>query len=163
MQEYSELDAGIRASLEVGGTLESLCRAGARRMLAETMEVEIEEYISRFQALRDEEGKRLVVRNGHHRERELATGVGKIPIQQPRVNDRREGENFSSAILPRYLRRAPSIDALIPVLYLKGLSTSSFPDALESIPGKGVSGLSPANIVRLKWGLGAGVPGLVKA
>ena len=62
MQEYSELDAGIRASLEVGGTLESLCRAGARRMLAETMEVEIEEYISRFQALRDEEGKRLVVR-----------------------------------------------------------------------------------------------------
>ena len=150
MQEYSELDAGIRASLEVGGTLESLCRAGARRMLAETMEVEIEEYISRFQALRDEEGKRLVVRNGHHRERELATGVGKIPIQQPRVNDRREGENFSSAILPRYLRRAPSIDALIPVLYLKGLSTSSFPDALESILGKGVSGLSPANIVRLK-------------
>ena len=91
-----------------------------------------------------------MVRNGFHPPRQLVTGVGKVPVQQPRVNDRREGAGFTSAILPQYARRAPSIDALIPVLYLKGLSTSSFPEALKAILGDQVSGLSAANIVRLK-------------
>ena len=80
----------------------------------------------------------------------LITGVGKIPIRQPRVHDQREEQAFTSAILPKYLRRAPSIDALIPALYLKGVSTSSFPEALEAILGENAPGLSPANIVRLK-------------
>jgi transposase-like protein len=150
MQEYTGVDAGTRAQIEAVGTLEAVCREGARRMLMVTLEQEVAEYIDRHQDLRDEEGKRLVVRNGHHREREVATGIGKVPLRQPRVNDRREGEHFTSAILPRYLRRAPSIDALIPVLYLKGISSSSFPEALEAILGKGVSGLSPTNVVRLK-------------
>ncbi len=91
-----------------------------------------------------------MVRNGYQQERDLVTGIGRFPVRRPRVNDRREGEQFTSAILPRYMRRAPSIDQLIPVLYLKGVSSSSFPEALEAILGKGVSGLSAANIVRLK-------------
>ena len=90
------------------------------------------------------------MRNGHHRERTLVTGVGPISIRQPRVQDRRVDHQFTSAILPPYLRRTPSIDALIPALYLKGVSTSQFPDALSAILGDGVSGLSSPNIVRLK-------------
>ena len=83
-------------------------------------------------------------------ERELVTGVGKVPVRQPRVHDRRPTERFTSAILPPYLRRTPSIDALMPTLYLKGVSTSAFPEALQAILGEGVIGLSANNIVRLK-------------
>ena len=130
--------------------LENLLREGARRMLEVALQEEVAEYIREHQEERDEHDRRQVVRNGFHSPRELVTGVGKVPIRQPRVDDRREGEKFTSAILPRYARRAPSIDALIPALYLKGISTSSFPEALKAILGDNVSGLSPANIVRLK-------------
>ena len=130
--------------------LENLLREGARRMLEVALQEEVAEYIREHQEERDEHDRRQVVRNGFHSPRELVTGVGKVPIRQPRVDDRREGESFTSAILPRYARRAPSIDALIPALYLKGISTSSFPEALKAILGDNVSGLSPANIVRLK-------------
>lgn len=150
MQEYTEDDARMIARLETESILEDVCREGARRMLGVALELEVEQHIGLFQDLRDELGRRMVVRNGHHREREVVTGIGKIPVRQPRVNDRREEEQFTSAILPPYMRRAPSIDALIPALYLKGLSTSAYPDALKAILGEGVSGLSPANIVRLK-------------
>ena len=119
-------------------------------MLEVALQVEVAEYIKEHQEERDEHGHRKVRRNGFHAPRELVTGVGKVPMRQPRVDDRREEESFTSAILPRYARRAPSIDALIPVLYLKGLSTSSFPEVLKAILGDHVSGLSPANIVRLK-------------
>ena len=134
--------------------LESFLREGARRMLKVALRVEVAEYIEEHGEERDETGTRKVVCNGSHPERDLVTGVGKVPVRQPRVDDRREGEIFTSAILPRYARRAPSIDALIPALYLKGVSTSSFPEALKAILGDNVSGLSPANIVRLKqvWG-----------
>ena len=135
---------------QVESVLETLLREGARRLLQEALGVEVEEYSRRFQALRDDQGQRLVVRNGYHPERELVTGVGKVPVRQPRVHDRRPGEHFTSAILPPYLRRTPSIDALIPLLYLKGISTNAFPDALRAILGDGVVGLSPTNIVRLK-------------
>lgn len=131
-------------------SLESVLRKGARKMLQTALENEVSEYISRHQDHKDESGHRLIVRNGYHKPREVATGVGKVGIKQPRVSDRREGIKFTSAILPKYARRSPSIDTLIPTLYLKGVSTSSFPEALEAILGKGVSGLSPANITRLK-------------
>ena len=98
----------------------------------------------------DGEGHRQVVRNGSHRRRELVSGLGKLALRQPRVADRREGQHFTSAILPPYLRRTPSIDALIPALYLKGLSTSCFPEALQAILGENAGGLSAANVVRLK-------------
>jgi transposase-like protein len=119
-------------------------------MLQAALELEVDTYIEACKEARDEQGHRQVVRNGHQRPRELATGVGPIPVRQPRVNDRRADHQFTSAILPRYMRRAPSIDALIPALYLKGISTSHFPEALQAILGEGVTGLSPANIVRLK-------------
>ncbi len=109
----------------------------------------METYTESFKDEKDEGGRRAVVRNGSHKPRELITGVGKIPIRQPRVLDRRLGQQFTSAILPKYMRRAPSIDALIPALYLKGVSTSSFPEALSAILGENAPGLSPGNIVRL--------------
>ncbi len=150
MREYTTVEVEGIVRTEMQSDLESVLREGARRMLEVALQVEVAEYIQQHQEERDEHGKRKVVRNGSHPERELVTGVGKVPMRQPRVDDRREGEKFTSANLPRYARRAPSIDALIPALYLKGISTSSFPEALKAILGDNVSGLSPANIVRLK-------------
>ena len=150
MREYTTVEVEGIVRTEMQSDLESVLREGARRMLEVALQVEVAEYIQQHQEERDEHGKRKVVRNGSHPERELVTGVGKVPVRQPRVDDLRDVENFSSAILPRYARRAPSIDALIPALYLKGISTSSFPEALKAILGDNVSGLSPANIVRLK-------------
>jgi len=119
-------------------------------MLQSALEMEVSEYIERCQNQLEEKGHQQVVRNGYHKPRELTTGIGKIPIRQHRVHNRRKGCQFTSAILPKYARRAPSIDTLIPTLYLKGIFTSSFPEALEAILGKGAPGLSAANIVRLK-------------
>lgn len=130
--------------------LEEIIRQGARKLLQQAIEDEVAEYLERFREQTDEEGRRLVVRNGTLPARELVTGIGPLRISQPRVRDRREGEVFSSNILPRYMRRVPSVDNLIPVLYLKGISTGDFTKALESILGKSASGLSAANIVRLK-------------
>jgi transposase-like protein len=125
-------------------------RAGARKMLQAALEYEVDEHIARFQSELNDQGHRQVVRNGYYQPREVTTGIGKLPVKQPRVQDRRKGRGFTSAILPKYARRSPSIDTLIPTLYLKGISTSSFGDALEAILGKGAPGLSAANITRLK-------------
>jgi transposase-like protein len=135
---------------ELGTGLEWLLREGARKMLQSALEMEVSEYIERCQDQLEENSHRQVVRNGYHEPRELTTGIGKIPIRQPRVHNRQKGCQFTSAILPKYARRAPSIDTLIPTLYLKGISTSSFPEALEAILVKDAPGLSAANIVRLK-------------
>ena len=129
-----------------------LLREGARRMLQSAIENEVQEYIDAQADERDEEGRRQVVRNGSLPERDLVTGVGPVRIQQPRVRDRREGERFSSKILPPFMRRVPSVDGLIPVLYLKGISTGDFSEALEAILGPNAAGLSASNIVRLKEG-----------
>jgi putative transposase len=111
--------------LPPGEIVEELARRGARKLLAQAMEVEVAEFIERHRDKTDGEGRRLVVRNGHLPERELVTGIGPLNIRQPRVDDRalREGERFSSQILPRYLRRVASVDNLIPLLYLKGVSS----------------------------------------
>jgi transposase-like protein len=130
--------------------LEEILRQGARKMLQEAITNEVTDYIEKHGHLHDENGRRLVVRNGSCPERELITGIGKLPVRQPRVHDRRQGQAFSSKILPPYMRRMPSIDALIPALYLKGISTGDFAEALESILGKNAKGLSATNIVRLK-------------
>ena len=150
MQEYSPQAVKTLIEAEVESSLESMLRVGARRLLQTALEMEVASYIDAAQADRDAAGHQAVVRNGYHRERTLVTGVGPLAIRQPRVQDRRADHQFTSAILPRYMRRTPSIDALIPALYLKGVSTSQFPDALSAILGEGVSGLSSANIVRLK-------------
>ena len=130
--------------------LEEILRQGARKLLHQALENEIAEYIEAHQHEKDEHGHRQVVRNGHLPERKIVTGIGQISIHQPRVNDRREGCRFSSSILPPFMRRTPSVDTLIPVLYLKGISTGDFSQALSAILGENASGLSATNIVRLK-------------
>lgn len=141
---------------EEGGNwsvLEQVLREGARKMLQQALENEIEEYLMKHSQI-DENGHRLVVRNGYHPQREIVTGIGPMKVKAPRVDDRKidpERKNpFSSAILPRYLRKIPSVDNLLPVLYLKGISSNGFQDALAAILGEGAKGLSAANICRLK-------------
>lgn len=144
----------IEATPETMGALEIIVREGARKMLQAALEAEIEEHLLRFKHLVDEAGKRLVVRNGIMPERTILTGAGPIPITRPRVDDRALDamgkERFTSRILPPFMRRAPSIDTLVPVLYLKGISTDDFPTALEAILGPQAKGLSASTVVRLK-------------
>lgn len=128
--------------------LENTLREGARRMLHAALEAEVESYLQKHQT-RDENGRRLVVRNGQGVQRPLQTGLGIIDVRIPRVDDRRDGKRFTSQILPPYLRRVPSLENLIPVLYLKGISTSAMPAALAPLLGSNAAGLSPATIVRL--------------
>jgi putative transposase len=138
-----------RAKDEQKPFLEQLLREGARKLLQAAIENEVIDYIQLHKDRLDENGQRLVVRNGHLPEREVISGAGPIPVCQPRVRHRDQGR-FTSAILPKYMRRVPSVDALIPALYLKGISTGDFSEALTAILGEGASGLSATNIVRLK-------------
>lgn len=152
MEKYTKDDDFIKEQITGFICLENIAREGARVMLQYALEEEVREFIEKHQTKAYENGKKKVVRNGSHPKREIITGIGPIEIKQPRVDDRPmpEEERFTSKILPRYLRRVPSIDNLIPVLYLKGLSTNDFTTALTSILGEGVKGLSATNIVRLK-------------
>ncbi len=152
MKEDTVVGLKKRVAQESRSALDEVLRRGAREMLQAAIEGEVAEYIDQHGDHRDEAGHRLVVRNGSMPERELVTGVGSVRIKQPRVHDRRDGQRFTSQLLPPFMRRVPSIDALIPVLYLKGISTGDFSEALESILGENAVGLSPANIVRLKAG-----------
>jgi transposase-like protein len=144
----------IEATPETIGVLEAVLREGARKMLQAALEAEIEEHIARYKDMVDESGKRAVVRNGYQPERTILTGAGAIPVKRPRVDDRlleaAGKERFTSCILPKFMRRAASIDTLIPVLYLKGISTDDFPTALEAILGPQAKGLSATTVVRLK-------------
>jgi putative transposase len=130
--------------------LEATLRKGARQLLQQAIEAEVEEYLNSAGEQRDSAGRRLVTRNGHLPEREIQTGMGAISLEQPRVRDRREGQRFHSGILPKYARRVPSVEAVIPTLYLKGVSTGDFSEALEALLGENARGLSATNIVRLK-------------
>lgn len=123
-------------------------------MLQKAIENEVQEFVDSNAFLRTGEDRQAVVRNGTLPARQIVTGLGPLQVQQPRVRDRRSGEKvrFTSNILPKYLRRAPGVDALIPALYLHGISTGDFTEALESILGPNAAGLSAANIVRLKEG-----------
>ena len=130
--------------------LEEIIREGARKLLQAAVEQEVSTYIEMFKELKDERGKRMVVRHGFLPERALLTGIGRVTVKQPRVRDKREGKSFTSTILPRYMRRIPSLDNLIPVLYLKGVSSGDFTEALEAILGENAKGLSASTVVRLK-------------
>ena len=130
--------------------MEEIIREGARKVLQAAIEHEVGAYLDMFKEIKDETGKRMVVRHGFLPERDLLTGIGPLSIKQPRVRDKREGKSFTSAILPRYMRRVPSLDNLIPVLYLKGISTGDFTEALEAILGENAKGLSASTVVRLK-------------
>jgi putative transposase len=140
---------------EFATTLDELAREGARRMIGAALKAEVEEYVERFVEEVDENGRRLVVRNGRARERRVTVGSGTLPVRAPRVNDKRldedtgERQRFSSKILPAYARRSPKIGELLPILYLRGLSTGDFRPALEGLLGEDASGLSPTTISRL--------------
>lgn len=130
------------------GDLDELAREGARRMLAVALESEVEAYLAEHTDFRDEQGHALVVRNGRARPRKVTMGSGTVEVQAPRVHDRRPGEKFTSRILPPWLRRSRKVDELIPVLYLRGLSTGDFREGLTVLLGEEASGLSAANISR---------------
>ena len=135
--------------------LNEILRQGAQKMLGRAIENEVAEYLGRHADQRDEDDRRLVVRNGYLPAREIQTGVGLVEVRQPRVNDKRrdaQGERlrFTSQILPPYLRRTKSLDELIPWLYLRGISTGDFTEALQALLGPQAKGLSATNIVRLK-------------
>lgn len=134
--------------------LEHLLREGARRLLQQAIENEVDEFVAAHASSRTLEDRQAVVRNGSMPPRKIVTGMGAVEVRQPRVRDQRATEKvtFISGLLPRYLRRVPSVDALIPALYLRGVSTGDFTEALESILGPNAAGLSAANIVRLKEG-----------
>ena len=125
-------------------------------MLQAVLEREADDYVKAHAHLRNEHGHRVVKRNGHQPGREILTGAGPLAIQRPHIRDPRAGHTFTSAILPRYMRRSPSFadrrsaDALIPALYLRGVSTNDFPLALEAILGPQAGNLSPSSISRLK-------------
>jgi transposase-like protein len=137
---------------ETETALDHLIREGARKMLQSALDHEVAEFIERMKCRRMEDGLREIVRNGHSPERDILSGAGPLRIKQPRVRDRKSATRFSSRILPPFLRRVPSVDTLIPVLYLKGISTGDFSEALEAILGPNAAGLSATNIVRLKEG-----------
>ena len=134
---------------EVSQALDELAREGARRMIAEALRLEADEYVEKLQHLRDERGHALVVRNGQARERTVQLGVGPIKVQAPRVHDRRAEHRFTSRILPPYMRRSPRLEEVLPVLYLRGLSTGDFSEALPILLGPEAAGLSATTINRL--------------
>ncbi len=133
--------------------LTDVLRTGAQRMLATAIEAEVDEYLDARATTVDAAGQRGVVRNGRLPDRTIQTPVGDVQVQQPRVRDRRpadERETFRSAVLPPYLRKTPSLEALYPWLYLKGISTGGFGEALQALLGPEARGLSATTITRLK-------------
>jgi transposase-like protein len=142
------------ARSEVAMSLDELAREGARRMLAAALEAEVDAYIAAHAALTDEQGHRLVRRNGHAPARQVATGTGQVEVTRPRVDDRRVDpttgarRQFQSVILPRWVRRSPKVAAVLPLLYLHGLSSADFVPALTELLGSS-AGLSASVITRL--------------
>jgi putative transposase len=133
--------------------LTNILRDGAQRMLTQAIDSEIAEWIETHRDVRDEAGHRQVVRNGRLPKRTILSGVGPLEVEQPRVLDRRpkdEADFFSSKILPPYLRKTKRLEELIPWLYLKGISTGDFSEALAALVGPSAAGLSASTIVRLK-------------
>jgi len=140
---------------EPRSALDELCLAGAQRMLRRALEIEVEQYLERHRDARDENGHALVARNGKARPRKLTIGSGTMEVTAPRVRDKRvdgDGDRcrFTSEILPPYMRRSPKVAEVLPVLYLRGLSTGDFREALPALLGEeATAGLSPTTITRL--------------
>jgi putative transposase len=145
-------EESARAELRLD--LDELAREGARRMLAAALEAEVDAYLAAHAGQRDEHGRRLVVRNGHARQREILTAAGAVAVRAPRVDDRRvdavtgQRARFRSVILPPWCRKSPKVAEVLPLLYLHGLSTGDFVPALEAFFGS-AAGLSAPAITRL--------------
>jgi len=144
----------LRQPDEIDDPLTEVLRAGARRLLAQAVEMEAEAFLAAMQDLRLSDGRARLVRHGHGPEREIQTGIGPVPVSRVRIRDRgasgpADRVRFSSNILPKWARRTRSLDALLPVLYLRGVSTGDFQEALTALLGKDAPNLSPSVIARL--------------
>src|SRR5256885_9108415 len=126
-------------------SLTEILRSGARALLTQAVEAEVAEFLAKHADLKTEKGQQRVVRHGHLPEREIMTGIGPVAVRQPRVRDREaaEGERirYSPSIVPPYARRSKSLEVLIPILYLNGISTGDFEEALAALVGKEAAGL----------------------
>ncbi len=133
--------------------LSDLVREGAQRIICQAVEAELGAFLEEHAGEHDAQGRRAVVRNGYLPSREVLTGVGPVEVQVPRTRDRSgSGRRFRSELLPPYLKKTNRVEAVIPWLYLKGVSTNDFGEALRALFGESVGGLSPASIARLKEG-----------
>lgn len=146
MNEDETISLGERVKDEGRSLLDGIIRQGAQKMLRAALELEVEEHLAAMGVGAD--GRRMAVRNGRLPSREILTGVGALAVEVPRVRHRGQGE-WTSAILPKYLRKAPSVEALIPLLYLHGVSTGQMTEALEALVGPSAKGLSAATVARL--------------
>lgn len=145
----------FRQSETISDPLTELAREGARRMLAEALKAEADVFVAGFADERLEDGRQRIVRHGFGPERQIQTGIGALDVQRPKVRDRKAAADpaakvrFTSNILPEWARRSVSLDALLPVLYLKGISTGDFQEALSAILGADAPNLSPSVLARL--------------
>ena len=139
---------------EFADRLTEVLRQGARRLLAQAVEAEVAGFLTSHADKLTEDGRQRLVRHGHLPEREIVTGIGRVSVRQPRVRDRGlEGGariRFSPSILPPYARRSKSLEVLIPILHLKGISTGDFDEVLAALLGRDAGGLSASTIARLK-------------
>ena len=147
-------DNETTADEDAAPTLDELARTGARKMLMTALAVEVAQYVDAHQEARDEQGRRLVVRNGRACARKVTCGAGTLEVSAPRVHDKRvdatgQPQRFTSRILPPYMRRSPKVAEVLPILYLRGLSTGDFREALPVLLGDDAAGLSATNIARL--------------
>jgi putative transposase len=151
--DHATVDIALVPLPDSRDVLTGILRQGAQQLLAQAIEAEVGAWIDRHQLCRDARGRQQVVRNGALPGRTITTGVGPVAVQQPRVRDRRpaeQREKFTSAILPPYLRKTKSIEELLPWLYLKGVSSGDFSEALAALLGPQAKGLSATTITRLK-------------
>ena len=147
-------DNETTADEDAAPTLDELARTGARQMFMTALAVEVAQYVDAHQEARDEQGRRLVVRNGRARTRKVTCGAGTLEVSAPRVHDRRvaaagQPQRFTSRILPPYMRRSPKVAEVLQILYLRGLSMGDFREALPVLLGDDAAGLSATNIARL--------------
>jgi transposase-like protein len=146
----------LRQPDDIDDPLTAILRSGARQLLAQAIEAEAEAFLARLKGTRLPDGRGRVVRHGHGPERTVQTGIGPVPVRRVRIRDRGAGADggerirFTSAILPRWARRTRSLDALLPVLYLRGVSSGDFQEALAALLGKDAPNLSPSVVARLK-------------
>jgi putative transposase len=144
----------LRQPDAIDDPLTEILRAGARQLLAQAIEIEAEAYLASMRDLKLPDGRERLVRHGHGPERTIQTGIGPIEVRRVKIRDRGATSDadrirFSSAILPKWARRTKSLDALLPILYLRGLSTGDFQEALTALLGKDAPNLSPSAITRL--------------
>jgi len=148
MCNHTTLINEVRSEIHL--SLDVLVQRGAQRMLEAALEAEVENYLQRHRQERDENGHALVVRNGRAQERTVHCGAGQLKLRSPRVHDKRDGKSFTSSILPPYMRKTPRLEEAVPVLYLRGLSTGDFQEALSALLGEeAIAGFSATTVTRL--------------